>query len=92
MQVELISLACDCGHPCSSFVQVGLTSDHQLVFNWWCDDCHEAVYAFRSLAECWRNCPPVEVADDPTAINVPSTETDSAFLSAIGISVPADVE
>lgn len=94
MQVERLSLTCECGRPCSTFVQVGLTSDHQLVFNWWCDDCGEAVYAFRSLAECWRNCPPkeqVEVADEPTASNVSSTESDSAFLSAVGIALPVDV-
>ena len=96
MNVKVLSLACDSGHPCSSFVQVGLTSDHQLTFDWWCDECGEAVYDFRSLAECWRECPSneqVEVAEEPASANASISELeDSAFLSAVGIAVPVDVE
>jgi len=95
MRVQLLSLACDSGHPCSSFVQVGLSSDHQLLFHWWCEECNEAVCAYKGLADCWRDCPPkeqVEIAGNPTAITIASAESDSAFLSAVGICVPADVE
>ena len=93
MKAELLSLACGCGHPSSSFVQVGLTSDHQVVFNWWCSACDQPVHVFKSLSECWRECPPMEQAEileEPATADVPSGESDSAFLAAVGIAVPVD--
>ena len=98
MNVELLSLACDSGHASPSLVQVALTSDHQLVFHWWCEECDEPVYAFKSLAECWRECPSneqaeIEVAEEPLETTGSITELeDSVFLSAVGIAFPVDVK
>ncbi len=93
MKVEALRLTCNCGRPFSSFLQIGLTDDHQLAVHCWCDECEEIVYVVKSLSDLWRECPSRKSDDalDQTAeIEAPELD-DSAFLSAVGISIPADV-
>lgn len=86
MKFEPLSMYCGCGMPASAFTQIGLTHDHQLVFHWWCADCDEPVYRFKSLSECWRDCPPREdpSASEPSGGSSIESE-DLVFLATMGI-------
>jgi len=87
MNFEPLSIYCQCGRPASTITQVGLTPDHQLVFHWWCAECDEPVYVFKTLADCWRECPRGEdrAASEPPGIS--SIESDDVvFLATMGIS------
>jgi hypothetical protein len=75
MSYRRFSLACRCGQPPSRIEEVGITDDHELVIHWWCDECNKIVYASKSLADCWKEAPPVE--DDPNF--------DRNFLARLGI-------
>ena len=95
MNVEPVSMSCECGRLASAVTQVGLTDDHQLVFHWDCAACGQPVYMFKSLSDCWRECPPREDTPEsefPGGSNIEAE--DPAFLGTMGISLPAvmDVE
>lgn len=91
MKFEPLSMYCECGRAASTFTQVGLTDDHQMVFHWWCPDCDEPVHMFKSLAECWRECPHAEDTAAPEAPNGSNTASeDLILLAAMGIALPED--
>ena len=75
MSYRHFSLACRCGLPPSRIEEVGVTDGRELVIHWWCEDCKKLVYATKTLADCWRECPPVEA----------SPEFDKQFLESIGV-------
>jgi hypothetical protein len=89
-----ISLCCKCGNPPNRIDEVGLTDDHELVIHWWCDECKRVVYASKSLADCWQECPK-EVSPAPAAAAAAEPDLldqklescfDSQFLESLGIS------
>ncbi len=96
MRFEPLVLSCDCGRPASTFAQVGLTPEREIVFHWWCADCGEPVYVIKSLAECWRECPPKQNSADKStpAASSPGTMDldDIAFLGMMGIKSATDSE
>ena len=69
--------------------EVGLTDDHELVIHWWCEECKRVVYASKSLADCWHDCPKNEttamapqLAAEPPAAR---SGFDDRFLKSLGI-------
>src|SRR4051812_21750315 len=90
MNFEPLIVYCDCGRAGSAFTEVGLTDDHRLVLQWWCEDCEKAVYMFKTLADCWRECPLKEnaavVSDPPRRSRIESQ--DLHFLRRMGIRLP----
>ena len=86
-----LSLCCKCGQAPTRIDEVGLTDDHELVIHWWCDECKRVVYASKSLAECWQDCPKPELATETrpkqaTTLSTPS-RFDDRFLKSLGIRV-----
>jgi hypothetical protein len=85
-----LSLCCKCGQSPTRIDEVGLTDDHELVIHWWCEECKRVVYASKSLAECWQDCPkpelPVSPARPASVAAVPS-RFDDRFLKSLGIRV-----
>lgn len=77
MNYRHFSLACRCGSPPARIEEVGVTDDRELVIHWWCQDCRRVVYASKSLADCWRECPKPE---NPEGF-------DQQFLASIGVSL-----
>ncbi|HUK19691.1 MAG TPA: hypothetical protein VLW65_24890 [Bryobacteraceae bacterium] len=75
MSYRHFSLTCRCGQAPSRIEEVGITDDRELVVHWWCDECSKIVYASKSLAECWKDAPPLE--EDPNF--------DENFLARLGI-------
>ena len=95
-----LSLCCKCGQSPTRIDEVGLTDDHELVIHWWCEECKRVVYASKSLAECWQDCPkpdsPVEaprvpaLASETTRVSAFSpapSRFDDHFLKSLGIRV-----
>jgi len=75
MSYRHFSLACRCGQAPSRIEEVGVTDEKELVIHWWCDECRKLVYATKTLADCWRECPQPE----------PSNTFDAHFLESIGV-------
>ena len=75
MSYRHFSLACRCGQPPSRIEEVGVTDERELVVHWWCDECKKLVYATKTLADCWRECPQPEQ----------SNSFDARFLESIGV-------
>jgi len=95
-----LSLCCKCGQAPTRIDEVGLTDDHELVIHWWCEECKRVVYASKSLAECWQDCPkPEPAAETPHPSSVasptfasqasgaaaPTNRFDDRFLKSLGI-------
>ena len=90
MNYKPVALFCNCGQPPDKITEVGLTPERQLVIHWWCFNCNQAVYVFKDLAECWRECPreqdlPLPEASDRGPKN---WAEDSVFLHQLGITLP----
>ena len=86
-----LSLCCKCGQAPTRIDEVGLTDDHELVIHWWCEECKRVVYASKSLAECWQDCPKPEPRPEPEkvfAATVTQNKFDDRFLKSLGISMP----
>jgi hypothetical protein len=83
-----ISLCCKCGQTPTRIDEVGLTDDHELVIHWWCEECKRVVYASKSLAECWQDCPKEQKPEpQPDALEEKLEECfDQKFLQSLGIS------
>jgi hypothetical protein len=64
--------------------EVGLTDDHELVIHWWCEDCKRVVYASKSLANCWQDCPPSESRREIPE-KILSDAFDAQFMQSIGV-------
>jgi hypothetical protein len=83
-----LSLSCKCGQAPTRIDEVGLTDDHELVIHWWCEECKRVVYATKSLAECWHDCPKYEAAMEPVRSADQQAERaryDDRFLKSLGI-------
>ncbi len=84
-----ISLCCKCGQTPTRIDEVGLTDDHELVIHWWCEECKRVVYASKSLAECWQDCPKDQKPQSepqPDALEEKLEECfDQKFLQSLGI-------
>ena len=89
-----LSLCCKCGQAPTRIDEVGLTDDHELVIHWWCEECKRVVYASKSLAECWQDCPTPETAVEPERAAAQSSARsgyDDRFLKSLGISLLDEV-
>lgn len=82
-----LSLCCRCGQVPSRIDEVGLTDDHEIVIHWWCEECKRVVYASKSLADCWRDCPPVRAVESGHQIPEEALRSafDAQFLEKMGI-------
>lgn len=60
MRYRALTLRCECGWPTRRLREVGFTADHQLVVHWNCNGCGRSVYAFKTLVDCWEDCPTEE--------------------------------
>jgi len=76
MSYRHFSLACGCGAAPARIEEVGVTDERELVIHWWCEDCQKVVYASKSLADCWRECPRQEEE---------TGNFDEQFLESIGV-------
>jgi hypothetical protein len=84
MKFKKLVFQCECGRSTSHIREVGLTTEHELVFRRWCPACKRHIYAVKSLADCWRECQPEAVAEE-LSDSVEVTTSDAQFLRSVGI-------
>jgi hypothetical protein len=80
MNYRAMPLECYCGQAPEQILEVGFTSDHQMVIHYWCSACNRVVFLTRTLEECRDFCPAPDV-DASAAI-----AEDARFLESLGIS------
>jgi hypothetical protein len=82
MGYRAMQLACHCGQTPDRILEVGFTSDRNMVVHYWCAACKRVLFYSQPLEECAQACPPPDVDAE-----IRSSEEDARFLQSLGISV-----
>ena len=82
MGYRAIHLACYCGQPPERILEIGFTSDRNMVVHFWCSACNRVLFVSRSLDECAHGCPPPDVEAETLL-----AAEDVRFLQSLGIAV-----
>jgi hypothetical protein len=82
MGYRALLLRCSCGEVPERILEVGLTSDRQIVVHFWCETCNRVFYMCKSLDECAVECPPP--GEDAAMV---AAAADARFLESLGIAV-----
>ena len=80
MGYRAMQFACRCGQPPDRILEIGFTSEAQLVVHFWCSNCQRVFYMSQALDECRLECPPPDAEADSR-----SAAEDARFLRSIGI-------
>ena len=80
MGYRAMQLACYCGQAPDRILEVGFTSDRNLVVHFWCSACNRVLFLSHSLEECTQACPTL---DAPVQDRVAAD--DARFLQSLGI-------
>jgi hypothetical protein len=75
-----LPLECYCGEVPEQILEVGFTSDRNLVIHYWCAACNRVIFASRTLDECRDLCPAPDC--EPAVV----AAEDARFLESLGIS------
>ncbi len=82
MGYQAMQLACYCGQAPDRILEVGFTSEGNMVVHFWCSACSRVLFISKSLEECAKACPPPDVeAEKQSAV------ADASFLQSLGIAV-----
>jgi len=81
MSYRPLPLSCYCGEVPDRILEVGFTSDRNMVIHFWCSSCSRVLFVSKSLEECAQYCP----APDDTAIPLDHAGEDARFLQSLGI-------
>ena len=94
MNYRQLPLRCECGRTPSTLRSVGLAAGRQLVVHWRCPACRKLIYVFKSLSDCWRDCPePSDWPEEAVAGGRLDLEADDVrFLHELGVVLPDDGE
>ena len=76
MSYRPLPLSCYCGEVPDRILEVGFTSDRNMVIHFWCSSCSRVLFVSKSLEECAQYCP----APDDTAIPLDHAGEDARFL------------
>jgi hypothetical protein len=82
MSYRPLPLACYCGEIPERILEVGFTSDRNMVVHFWCSSCNRVLFVSRSLEECAQSCP----TPDAGEMLFNYAQEDARFLQSIGIS------
>lgn len=83
MEYSAMQLACHCGQPPDRILEVGFTSDRNMVVHYWCAACSRVLFMSQPLEECIQNCPQPE-PEEVAAVTREMAE-DARFLQSLGI-------
>jgi hypothetical protein len=84
MKYRTLALSCACGTAPAQISDIGLTTEHQIVFHWRCARCRHEMYLVKSLSDCWRDCPA------PPKAELMTSAEDRRFLRAMKVRDPDD--
>ena len=82
MGYQAMQLACYCGQAPDRILEVGFTSEGNMVVHFWCSACSRVLFTSKSREECAQACPP----PDAEAAKQ-SADADASFLQSLGIAV-----
>ena len=82
MGYRALQLACYCGQAPDRILEVGFSSEGNLVVHYWCSSCSRVLFTTKSLAECAESCPPPDAEAQKQ-----SDDADATFLQSLGIAV-----
>ena len=77
-----MQLACYCGQAPDRILEVGFTSEGNMVVHFWCSACSRVLFISKSREECAQAWPP----PDAEAAKQ-SADADASFLQSLGIAV-----
>jgi len=80
MGYRAMQLACYCGQAPDRILEVGFTSDRNLVVHFWCSACNRVLFVSQTLDACGEACPPPDMEAE-----LQSTADDARFLQSLGI-------
>lgn len=87
MSYHHLPLICECGEIPERILEIGLSSEHELVVHYWCSECRRSVCVAKALTECWRQCPEPDLTPKLlAAVPAAPTAADAVFLQSMGIS------
>jgi hypothetical protein len=75
-----MQLTCHCGQAPERILEVGFTSDRNLVVHYWCSACNRVLFISKPLEVCEQACPPTDVEAESR-----SAAEDARFLQSLGI-------
>jgi hypothetical protein len=81
MSYRALPLSCLCGERPDRILEVGLTSDQNMVIHYWCSSCSRVLFVTKGLAECTQECPAPDAEEAPPQVSM----DDGRFLRSIGI-------
>ena len=81
MNYRALPLSCYCGEVPDRILEVGFTSDHNMVIHFWCSSCSRVMFVSKPLAECEAFCPPPDEGDGL----FDNAAEDARFLQSLGI-------
>jgi hypothetical protein len=81
MSYRPLPLSCICGEIPDRILEVGFTSDRNMVVHYWCSSCSRVLFVSKTLEECEEACPKPDVGENPFDHDA----DDAAFLQSIGI-------
>ena len=82
MGYRAMQLTCYCGQAPDRILEVGFTSDHNMIVHFWCSTCSRVLFVSHSLEECAQTCPPPDHEPEDR-----SKTEDALFLQSLGIAV-----
>ena len=82
MGYRAMQLFCHCGQAPDRILEVGFTSDRNIVVHYWCAACKRVLFHSQSLEECERACPPPDAE-----AGIQASAEDARFLHSLGIAV-----
>jgi len=80
MGYRAMPLQCCCGEEPEQVLEIGFTSDGNLIIHYWCSACQRVMFTSLSPAECHDYCPRQDGYSEM------ASEDDLLFLQALGIS------
>jgi hypothetical protein len=82
MGYRAMQFTCCCGQPPDRILEIGFTSEGNMVVHFWCSVCHRVFFISQSPDECRQQCPPADTRADSL-----SAAADARFLHSLGIAV-----
>jgi hypothetical protein len=82
MGYRAMKFGCCCGQPPDRILEIGLSSDGNLVVHFWCSVCQRVLYFCQPLEDCRMECPPPDLRAD-----LLSAAGDDLFLQSLGIAL-----
>jgi hypothetical protein len=80
MGYRALPLTCFCGEAPDRILEVGFTSQRDMVVHFWCSACNRVLFITKPLEECLAECP--EAEEEDTRL---TAAEDARFLESLGI-------